>query len=596
MENSNKAVAYIRVSRMGLEKEDWDEKESPKTQLDTIQKYCDLKGYELVRVYQDLDKSGKDDERDEFKKMIKAIENGEDIGVVVVYNLTRFSRSLLDINKYLELFDEHHVNFASATEEHLRTDNSMGRLMVNIMGAIAQFERERIAENVRNNMRNRARRGLHNGGFAPVGYYVNDKGTYSIKEDEAKVVKRIFQMYVDGYGKGRISEVLSSEKVLGREWPKSTIHEILINEKYKGEYIFGKRDKRKGKPRYKDRSEWIIPEEDYKHPAIVSEVLFEKAQKVREQRGDGKNYFKKENVQTYVLGGMIYCGQCGSKMTGRTNRNSKGKKYRYYTCSKKDKQFAGACSQRSIRQEKIDALVIDSLEGYISHESFLENMKKAHREYIEDLKIEYSKILKLESEIRVKTELKKQYASMIVDARTEGEDEDVIKDMKEKLKEVKEEIETLEIQKKKLYEFKEEDSEITLDIIEELEKMDPCELLTSLDNLKENFNIQWVKHFDEESQNRLLKNYTKRVEVADLNSKKTEVKITFNFSKDNVELILFQNEKIKNPVFYDDEYGGYESFFKKRIVSVTNGTIHRYHLNDKKVNISVLTDDFHPNK
>lgn len=542
--DKKKAVGYVRVSRMGIKEENWDQKESPHVQRDFIKKFCEFEQHELIGFYEDLDRSGKDDNREQFKKMMEDMRKG-DFDLIVVYKLNRFSRKLKDIGNYLHEMDRYDVSFVSSTEPVLRTDTHHGRLMIGIMGSLSEFERDNIAENVHNAMKSRAIKGLHNGGFAPIGYKINEENEYIIDEEEAPVVKRIFNMYLDGKGKGSISRILTEERVLNKQWPQSTIHEILINPKYMGKYIYNRRDKRTGRGRYKDENEWVLSEKT--HEPIISEEVFEKVQKERENRGKGLNYFKPKNTKTYILGKMIRCGKCGSTMTGRTNTNKKGKVYRYYSCSKKDKMHSSACSQKMIRQDIVDTVVLNEIKKEIDVDNVLERFTNQHNQTILELESEKNTRPDYKSLIEEKEkEIKKIDKMLDVEMEQDHPIQRRIERLREEL--VKNEKELIELK-----EEKEEDYGLSYKDIDNLKKLNPSNILKNLIEDSHEAFLDLLKIANKDIVREVLNDFISSVIVEDMEEKRVRITINFKYNQNTFNKVINKMEKLQNPVVYPED-------------------------------------------
>lgn len=166
-----------------------------------IREYCEREGHEIYNLYEDRGISGKNiTNRPGIKQLLHdATENKFDL--VIVWKLNRISRKLLDILNIVELLNKHNIAFRSLTE-NFETETPSGKLQLNIMGAIGEFERETIAENVKMGLLARAKEGRWNGGVV-LGYDLvelpNDgkkrKNTrLEINEKEANTVRRIFEL------------------------------------------------------------------------------------------------------------------------------------------------------------------------------------------------------------------------------------------------------------------------------------------------------------------------------------------------------------------------------------------------------------------
>src|SRR5215468_3119410 len=137
--------------------------------------------------------SGASLDRPALQQLLADVRAG-DIDIIVVYKVDRLTRSLADFAKLVELFDQHSVSFVSVTQS-FNTTTSMGRLTLNVLLSLAQFEREVIGERVRDKIAASKRKGLWIGGGVPLGYRCVDKKLVVVPE-EAEVVRTIFTRYL----------------------------------------------------------------------------------------------------------------------------------------------------------------------------------------------------------------------------------------------------------------------------------------------------------------------------------------------------------------------------------------------------------------
>ena len=121
------------------------------------------------------------------------MENGLDVDYVLVYKLSRFGRNAADILNSLALLQTYDVNLI-CIEEGIDSSQTSGKLLISVLSAVAEIERENILEQTMNGRREKARQGKWNGGQPPYGYMIKD-GVLQIEEDEAKIVKMVFEMY-----------------------------------------------------------------------------------------------------------------------------------------------------------------------------------------------------------------------------------------------------------------------------------------------------------------------------------------------------------------------------------------------------------------
>src|SRR5665213_3065806 len=148
----------------------------------------------LSKHYDDPAYSGGNLERPAVQRLLKDIEAGL-IDVVVVYKIDRLTRSLADFAKLVELFDKKTISFVAVTQQ-FNTTTSMGRLTLNVVLSIAQFERELSSERVRDKIAASRRKGKWTGGGVPLGYDIKDKKLL-VNDQEAETVRYIYRRYLE---------------------------------------------------------------------------------------------------------------------------------------------------------------------------------------------------------------------------------------------------------------------------------------------------------------------------------------------------------------------------------------------------------------
>lgn len=289
----------------------------------------------LPHKYDDGGFSGATTERLALMKLLADIEAGQ-IDMVVVYKIDRLSRSLTDFVQLLELFERRGVAFASVTQQ-FNTANSMGRLILNVLICFAQFERENIAERIRDKVSASKRRGKWLGGIPPMGYRV-DPATKRlvIVEVEAKIIRDIFHRFLQTRSPDTIARELREKSITTKTWTskagrtrqgkpiyRSQIHKILNQNLYVGEIAY------KG--------------ENYpgEHPAIIGRELWDQVHAVLGKHLPTRPTQNRAIIPGF-LKGVVRCGHCGSKMTMSYTRK-RGRMYRYYRCVKVAKGTVDAC-------------------------------------------------------------------------------------------------------------------------------------------------------------------------------------------------------------------------------------------------------------
>lgn len=347
-----RAAIYIRVSTDEQAAEGF----SLSAQEERCRNFIQSQGWQIIKEpYIDDGYSAKDLERPAIQQMIQDLKNNE-FDVIVVYRLDRLVRSVLDLHQLLQLFDKHQVAFKSVTEV-FDTTTAMGRFFITLVAAMAQWERENLAERVMMGMERRVLEGKRNGGNAPYGYRIDDNGKLVIHPEESKIVKKIFQLYMS-HGTWTISKMLNERGIKtrnGAPWSLFTVRYILSNPVYTGHIRWKHSTVSSGKKRKQEAHKVMTVEAD--HEPIISIELFEEAQRKREQRSQGR---AKSFTSDYPFSGILTCWKCGRPMVGQ-NKPRKNISY-FYICSGKEMCDAAAVSERSIEEAlfNITEWVIDT--------------------------------------------------------------------------------------------------------------------------------------------------------------------------------------------------------------------------------------------
>lgn len=186
-----KCILYPRVStEMQVEGYSLD------GQKTSLKKFAEREEMQIVGIYEDAGKSGKSIEgRPAFKRMLSDIQEGLDVDYVLVYKLSRFGRNAADILNSLKFIQSYGVNLI-CIEEGIDSSQTSGKLLISVLSAVAEIERENILEQTMNGRREKARQGKWNGGPAPYGYILKDD-TLLIDEQEAEIVRTIFDKFVN---------------------------------------------------------------------------------------------------------------------------------------------------------------------------------------------------------------------------------------------------------------------------------------------------------------------------------------------------------------------------------------------------------------
>ena len=364
-------VAYARFSS------DNQRTESILAQVRAIEDYCKRNGYRLIKIYKDEAISGTSTEdREQFLQMIDDSKN-KDFKFVIVHKFDRFARNRYDHAMYEKKLEDNGVKLISVTEQ--LTDSPESVILKSVLTGMNEYYSLNLAREVKKGQKENALKCIHNGGICPLGYDLNEDKSYRINETEAKAVKLIFKMYLDGLGYANIADELNSQgfiNKLGKPFRKTSIRDTLLNEKYTGTFIFGKKDKH-GKLTEKEiRVENGIP-------AIISKEDFEKVQikiKTRKRTDAGRCTAK----TPYLLTGLCECGECGGSYSGgyRTVNRDKSVYYGYQCRNRKDK--VNDCRNTPIRKEILENIVISALKDKIFSTSQIDIITEKIYSYTSD--------------------------------------------------------------------------------------------------------------------------------------------------------------------------------------------------------------------
>ncbi len=295
----------------------------------------------LPNRYDDYGYSGGNMNRPGLQQLLSDAENGL-VDVIVVYKIDRLSRSICDFAELSKKFDEWGISFTSVTQE-INTSTSSGRMMLNILMTFATFERELIKERVAMKMAASRLKGKWVGGSVPFGYRVENKKLI-VEPDEAVVVRRIFQRFVEIQSPKLIAAELNNDGIRtrqGKEWDTAYLYRILNNHTYVGQV------------KYKDTI--CNGEQD----AIISAETWQRTREII--TANNRTPDRSHRIELVApLKGILKCGHCNcSMMPIYTNR--RGKKYFYYLCVKDSKRAEPCCPIHQFPAGEIEKAVKEQL-------------------------------------------------------------------------------------------------------------------------------------------------------------------------------------------------------------------------------------------
>lgn len=324
---------YIRLSR-----EDEDktlESESITNQRSLLLQYVKENHYQFIDSYIDDGFSGTHFDRPAFQRMLCDIEQGK-INMVITKDLSRLGRDYIGTGNLLEkYFPEHNVRYIAVTDnidtflDGTNNDIAPFKAIMNDMYA------KDISKKIKTSLRAKQKEGKWVSGRTPFGYRrdPNNKNRFVIHREQAKIVKRIFEMSLEGFSFYQIALKLTKEKVKTPaqyycfewkshyrfnygKWNSKTIRDILVNQMYIGNMVQNKRSK----VNYKVKKvlpnapkDYIIVE--HTHEPIIEKKVFDEVQKRLP-----KNVGRIEKKEKHLLDGLLYCKECGHRISITSRR------------------------------------------------------------------------------------------------------------------------------------------------------------------------------------------------------------------------------------------------------------------------------------
>ncbi len=318
---------YLRVSTEDQAREghSLDEQER------LMRNLCELQNYKVYKVYSDEGFSGKETtKRKQFNKMMSDMKAGK-FKKIIAIKLDRITRNLYDFVSFTRTTEKYNCGFEFVLEKFDTTSPS-GRMILNILGVFAQFEREMIRERTVIGVQGAVSKG-HFGGPAPLGYKKEkDSKLLVIDEETAPIVREIFDLCLKGKTYTSISKIMKEkygymclkrrdkktekETSVQKGWTDSTIGTILNNKVYYGIW-----EHRKTLP--------DVPTEEISGfiPQIISKDIFDECQECI--RRNARNYYRSKS---YLFLQKLVCPKCGSIMACAGTKKPNGKEYLYYKC------------------------------------------------------------------------------------------------------------------------------------------------------------------------------------------------------------------------------------------------------------------------
>ena len=313
MEEERKVAGiYIRVSTEDQAREGFSLGE----QEEKLKQLCNYKGYEVYKVYCDAGISAKDMEhRPKFQEMLKDMKDGK-INYIVAYKLDRVTRSVRDLEELISQLEKYNT-YLVCDRDDVNTSTANGRFFVRMLTVLSQLEIEIVSERTKFGLNGAIKSG-HLPGQVALGFKKDGNRKTIIDPATAPIIKRVFDLYLQGKTFLQISNIFNGEKVLNKNWKDTHIERIINNRLYMGDYEM-----------YKRLKEWKNVEPviymNVVDPIIPRYIWEEcQAQKIINQRT-----YTRDRVYTFFQ--KLKCPKCGKIMKCKGS-GGKRKKYVYYNC------------------------------------------------------------------------------------------------------------------------------------------------------------------------------------------------------------------------------------------------------------------------
>ena len=344
--------------------------DSIEVQVEKCTEWCHKNNVPILGIYADEATSGMKDTRPRYAAMMRDLRDG--VGdMVVIYDQSRMFRKMTAWFDFRDQLTAMGVEVVSVTQPMIGKDlrDPTNFLTEGSMALFNQIWALQSRQKTMEKMRHMAKNGQHTGGKPALGYQVVD-GRLAICEEEAKIVRRIFEEYGSGKSYREIVAGLNADGIKtkhGNAFGANSLNALLKNERYIGTLIYGRHPYREdGTRNTNEEAPDYIRIEDAQ-PAIISKELFAKVQErmaANKRQQGGRPPTKRD----YPLKGKVFCADCKSAMTISTSRGN----YDYYTCTKKKRQHS--CEGANISVDLLERTVVKAIRQVLGSPSNTEHL------------------------------------------------------------------------------------------------------------------------------------------------------------------------------------------------------------------------------
>ena len=363
------AAIYARYSC------DAQTEQSIEGQLHVCKEYAERNGIVILDTYIDRAMTGTNDNRPDFRRMIK--DSAKRLwNMIIVYKLDRFSRNKYETAIHKKTLKDNGVKVVSAMENI--PDTPEGIILESLLEGMNQYYSAELSQKVRRGMRETRLKGYYQGGGLPYGYRVEDRKIV-IDEEQAQNVRYMYEQFSKGVYVRQIIEALTAKGIVyhGKPFAKNTVYNILKNEKYRGVYYHGE--------------ERI----DNMYPQIVPDEIFDRVRRIIESNKHGKRSVE----VTYLLRHKLICGYCGQSVIADNGTARNGERRYYYKCRGR-KARVNDCKKKAIPKEELERLVLDTIITQLKEPELMDKLISAILEEQERRNRENSALLVMQREQR----------------------------------------------------------------------------------------------------------------------------------------------------------------------------------------------------
>lgn len=377
--NNEKITAlYCRLSR---DDEQLGESNSTKNQKSILSKYAKDNHFINTRFFVDDGYSGTSFTRHAFMELMELAKQGK-IGTIIVKDHSRLGRNRLIVGQLLEEdFVRLNIRYI-AIMDNIDTDKGLNDFLP-IQDWFNEMHAKNTSQKVRAVFKNKGNSGIPLTINVPYGYKKDplDKNKWIIDEPAAEIVRRIYDLCIQGYGTHQICNILKQEKVPTPKeykaihglcnyhisevkycWQDRSIYDILFRQEYIGDTVNFKGTTKS----FKDKSKIYFPKEQWKifkntHEPIIDEETWNTVQRIRENRQRPTKIGK-----INIFSGHLFCKDCGSKLYYCTSRSYTENKH-FYRCSKYKNTSSKSCTSHTIREHILKELVLENIKQVLSY-------------------------------------------------------------------------------------------------------------------------------------------------------------------------------------------------------------------------------------